>query len=282
MRKSKKTESVTAKIREILQDDRIHRKPTGDLRPWTGNARRHSERQLSALTSAIQSFGFTNPILVNEDGVILCGHGRWEAAKRLGMTQVPVIVIAGLSKKEQRAFVIADNKMSDLAGWNMEQLVVELETIIEEGAVEIELTGFTTTELDIMFDEPKKSTVEKADPDDLQERDLNVTAVTVPGDLYEFEGGHRIYCGNSLEAASYKALFGNERAQMVFTDPPYNVPINKHVRVKKGHREFAMASGEMSGNRLTSCILARNFSITGILMPSSSRSFFPLRENGTG
>lgn len=118
MKKCKAPEAGATKIRGILQDDKIHRRSIESLKPWTGNARKHSERQISALMSAIQNFGFASPILVNEDGVILCGHGRWEAAKRLGMTNVPVIVIAGLSQKEQRAFVIADNKMSDLAGWD--------------------------------------------------------------------------------------------------------------------------------------------------------------------
>jgi DNA modification methylase len=226
----------------------VYRSP-GDLRPWPSNARQHSDRQLIALKANIKKFGFTTPILVDEAGVILNGHGRCQAAMELGLPNIPTRVIEGLTETEKRACVLADNKLSDLSAWDNDQLKAELELLIHAD-FELETTGFSTAEIDLMFDASGEP--EKNDPDDLQADDIPKAVVSQPGDLWCL-GEHRLLCGDALEADSYNAVMQEERAQMVISDPPYNVRIHGHVcgsgNVK--HREFGMASGEMSSQEFT-------------------------------
>ncbi len=134
-----------SKIGQIVE------RPPGDLNPWPGNPRTHSDKQLDKLKASIQTFGFTVPVLVDEAGVILSGHGRVQAAKELGLEKIPTRVLAGLSKTKKRAYVIADNKLAQLSGWDQALLKAELEILIRD-EFEIEATGFTTAEIDLMFD----------------------------------------------------------------------------------------------------------------------------------
>jgi ParB-like chromosome segregation protein Spo0J len=162
--KIKETELIETKVASGL----IDRRP-GDLKPWPGNPRTHNDKQLAKLKTSIQKFGFTAPVLVDEAGVILGGHGRVEAAKALGLATIPTRVIAGLSEAKKRAYVLADNKLAQLAGWDATLLKDELELLIAEN-FDIETTGFSTAEIDILFDgaeEPSGS-----DPDDLQPDDI--------------------------------------------------------------------------------------------------------------
>lgn len=223
----------------------VYRRPE-HLHPWPNNPRTHSDKQLAKLKASIQKFGFTAPVLIDEKGVILSGHGRVQAAKQLALATIPTVVITGLTEAEKRAYVIADNKIAHLSGWDEGLLKSEIAILMQE-EFEIETTGFSTAEVDLMFDDlPAQA------GDDLQGEDLSVPSVTLPGDLWQL-GDHRLLCGNALEAEAYKVLLQGEQAQVVVTDPPYNVPIDGHVcgNGKVKHKEFAMASGEMSPAEFT-------------------------------
>lgn len=221
------------------------------LRPYARNARTHSRKQIRQIARSIQRFGFNNPVLVSEDGEIIAGHGRVEAAKSLGWKTVPTIRLAHLSEAERRAYVIADNKLALNAGWDREILAIELQGLVDL-AFDVELTGFSLAEIDLVID-----AAGDADPDGVDAPEDAVPAVTGEavtrlGDIWHL-GRHRLLCGDAQEADSFGRLLGLERVDLVFTDPPYNVKIDGNVcglgTVK--HREFAFASGEMSERQFT-------------------------------
>jgi len=219
--------------------------PIGTLTPYAHNARTHSRRQIRKIAKSIEKFGFVNPILIGDDLTIIAGHGRVKAAKLLGHKKVPALRLSHLSDTERRAYVLADNKLALDAGWDREMLVLELQSLIDLG-FEVELTGFETPEIDVLLDEAAQAAADAGREDDVPGISEG-PAVSRPGDLWIL-GSHRLLCGDAREQSSIDALLGNERADVVFTDPPYNVPIAGNVsgkgRIK--HREFAMASGEMS------------------------------------
>src|ERR1700694_2142281 len=165
-----------------------------DLRPYAGNARTHSKKQIRQIADSIQRFGFANPVLVSEDGEVVAGHGRLAAAKLLSLASVPVVVLADMTVADRRAYLIADNKLAELAGWDRDILAIELQFLQDVQFDDIEVTGFSLGEIDMILDEDQK-------------------------------------------------------ADVVLTDPPFNVPIDGHVSGlgKVKHQEFAMVSGEMSG-----------------------------------
>jgi DNA modification methylase len=219
------------------------------LLPYAGNARKHSSRQLNQLVASLREFGFVNPVLVDANNMIIAGHGRVSAAKKLGLTQVPTLRIDHLSEAQKKAYIIADNRLAELAGWDNDLLKLELKELISLD-FNVELSGFLTGEADILIDGPESKT--KADPADVLP-DIPVgPAVSVVGDLWLL-GEHRVLCGDATKHMSYVQLMDNKFAQMIFTDPPYNVPIQGHVcgagSIK--HREFVMASGEMSSAQFT-------------------------------
>ena len=216
-----------------------------DLKSWPTNARCHSDKQLTKIAASIRQFGFTTPVLVDDENVILSGHGRVEAAKQLKLSAVPVRVATGWSAADKRAYVIADNKLALLATWDAPLLKGEIELLIAD-EFEIETTGFSTAEIDLMFDD------QPLDPDELQVDDLSVEVVSRPGDFWQL-GNHKLLCADALNPASYALLLGSEQAQMAITDPPYNVPIDGHVcgNGKAKHKEFVMGSGEMSPEQFT-------------------------------
>ena len=220
--------------------DLQHRCPSA-LRPWPGNPRTHTDKQLAKLGANIARFGFTAPVLVDEHNLILSGHARVEAAKRLGLATIPVRVATGWSTPDKRTFVIADNKLALLSGWDPGLLKAEIALLIADD-IEIEATGFSTAEVDLIFDDPPG-----IDPDDVVPELLDSLAVSRLGDLWLL-GTHKLLCGDALDAASYERLMAGDRAQMTITDPPYNVRIDGHAggNGKVKHREFAMASGEMA------------------------------------
>ena len=214
------------------------------LVPSVRNARTHSQKQVHKIAESIKAFGFVSPILVTRAGEIVAGHGRYEAAKQLGRTRVPVICIDHLGPQQIRALRIADNRLAELSGWDDEILKLELGELIELD-FEVDVIGFETAHIDMILD-GNAPAVAKADPADVLP-ELQDVAVTERGDLWLL-GEHRILCGDARDRGDYQTLLDGELAQMVFTDPPYNVKIDGHVgglgRTK--HREFAMASGEMS------------------------------------
>jgi DNA modification methylase len=215
------------------------------LKPYARNARIHTKRQIKQIAESIRVFGFTNPALVDAENQIIAGHGRIEAAKLLGITEVPTIRLDQLTKDQIRAYVIADNKLAENAGWDKEILAIELESLMALDCVDFDvaITGFEVAEVDAIL-------LDAAGPEDeaeFIEPVSGATPITEPGDLWLL-GKHRILCGNSLHDETYKILMGKRRAAVVFTDPPYNVRVDGHATGNGAihHREFAMASGEMS------------------------------------
>ena len=211
------------------------------LKPYLNNPRTHSKAQIRKIASSLREFGFTAPILVDDQNTIIAGHGRVQAAKLIGLEQVPTIRLSSLSPTQIRAYMIADNRLCLDAGWDQEILKIELQNLIALDEVDISLTGFEVAELDIILNEGHEE-----DPhDDLAE--LTGPAITQPGDLWQLDG-HRIFCGDATLASSFVTLMGGKQAAVVFTDAPFNVPINGHVsgNGRVHHDEFAMASGEMS------------------------------------
>lgn len=218
-----------------------------DLRPRAGNPRTHSKKQLDQIAASIKRFGFTNPVLLDTDDGIIAGHGRVEAAKRLDMTEVPTLRFSEMSAADVRAYVIADNRLAEHAGWDRQLLRIEFTYLADlDFDFDLALTGFELPEIDALIGIAPSDAV-AADPADTLPETASGPAVTRPGDLWQI-GRHRLICGDALEGATYAALLEAEKAGMVFTDPPYNVPIGGHVSGlgKVRHREFAMAAGEMS------------------------------------
>lgn len=228
------------------------------LSPDPRNPRRHSDRQIKQIQRSIQSFGFNVPILVDGHDRVLAGHGRLLAAQRLGYTQVPVIALEHLTRAQAQAFAIADNRLTEQASWDealLGEIFAELSSLDLDFSLED--TGFTIGEIDLQIEANQAKALSsspssaesptRTDPAD----DLPAPSAEPPvsrlGDLWEL-GAHRVQCANALEADSYADLLGAERAHVVFTDPPYNVRIHGHAsgNGQVRHREFAMASGEMS------------------------------------
>jgi len=224
------------------------------LAPYSGNARTHSKKQISAIACSIQEFGFTNPILIDDNNTVLAGHGRLEAAKSLGLKTVPTVSITHLTEAQKRAYILADNKLAERAGWNEEILKTELSFLAEiDTSFDITLSGFEMAEIDIVLGD--KQTIDNTLEDDPDDTDAAIpeTALTQPGDLWLL-GEHRLICANARDNEAYdKLLSGLPAPQMIFTDPPYNVPIDGHVcgsgSVK--HREFSEGVGEMSPEEFT-------------------------------
>jgi DNA modification methylase len=217
------------------------------LKPRATNPRTHSKKQIAQIANAIRRFGFTNPILVDDSNGIVAGHGRVEAAKIVGLDQVPTVRLSGMTKAEIRAYVIADNRLAENAGWDRALLGIELQYLTElEIDFDVAVTGFDLPEIDLLIGELSLA----ANDNDTADAVVEVAAgpaVSRPGDVWLI-GNHRLICGDSTQLETYQQLLGDARAQMVFADPPYNVPISGHVGGLGAiqHREFAMASGEMS------------------------------------
>jgi hypothetical protein len=223
-------------------------RPIVDLEPTPGNPRTHSKAQIKQIERSIREFGFLNPVLVDRQDRIVAGHGRVEAAKNLGLTEVPAVDVSHLTPAQVQAYLIADNKLAEKAGWDHELLKLSLNELVQTYKYDFTLTGFETAEFDqLMLEGAQPPTAEK-----LPALDRSQPAVSRLGDLWRI-GDHAVLCGDSTQMTAYQALMGNEKAGMVFTDPPYNVPVQGHVSGlgKNTHAEFAMASGEMTREQFT-------------------------------
>lgn len=225
--------------------------PLASIKPNPRNARTHSKKQIAQIATSMKEFGFTVPVLVNEELVLLAGHGRLEAAKALGLTEVPAVMSKGLSEARQRALMLADNKIAANAGWDREKLAFELPElsgllVLEE--LDISLTGFDAPEIDALVADFE----DQGDPaDEIEPGLLQSRAVTIPGDIWCL-GAHRLACGDARREGDLATLMNGEKAAMAFLDPPYNVAVRGIVgRGKVKHREFAMASGEMAAAEFT-------------------------------
>ncbi|MBL0375286.1 site-specific DNA-methyltransferase [Rhizobium sp. KVB221] len=226
--------------------------PLSALRPYSGNARTHSRKQVSQIVESIKRFGFTNPVLISDDGEIVAGHGRVLAAKELGMAVVPTVKLSHLSAEERRAYVLVDNKLALNAGWDTEILAIELQALIDLD-FDVSLIGFSLAEIDFTLDQAREASPSVGD--DAADRIVEPSSgppLTGMGDLWLL-GRHRLLCGDSRSAEDVSRLVNGTKVDLIFADPPYNVAIDGNVgglgSVK--HREFAFASGEMSSAEFT-------------------------------
>ena len=223
-----------------------------ELKPWANNARTHSKKQIKQIAASIKEYGFTNPVLIDEDRSIIAGHGRVEAAKLFGMNSVPCITLPAMSEAKKRAYVIADNKLALNAGWNIDMLSLEFEGItVDDPSFDVELTGFSFGEIDLVMDQVSPEEPDNPEDDSLPDNDEGLRDVAI-GDIFAM-GHHRLICGDALDMQTVSALMGGAKATMIFTDPPYNVKIDGNVgglgSIK--HEEFQMASGEMTSDEFT-------------------------------
>ena len=221
------------------------------LKPYKRNARTHSKKQVHQIAESIQQFGFVNPVLVTRMGDIIAGHGRVEAARQIGMTSVPTLAVDHLSEAERRAYILADNKVALNAGWDKDLLALELQDLIDLD-FEVELTGFSTAEIDVVLDEAREARVSGTNAFMDEVPVSTGPAVTESGDVWLL-GNHRLICGDAQDPETFSLLLASEQIDLMFTDPPYNVKIDGNVcgLGSVRHREFAFASGEMSKSQFT-------------------------------
>ena len=221
------------------------------LRPYANNARTHSKKQVNQIAKSLKRFGFCNPVLIDDQGQIIAGHGRVAAAKLLGIGVVPAVRLSHLTEPEKRAYILADNRLAEKAGWDREILAIELQALIDLD-FEVELTGFEIAEIDFCLEEAREATGAPSGPEDEIPAYADTHAVTRSGDLWQL-GPHLLLCADARDPAAYGRLLGDGKGEFVFTDPPYNVAIDGHVcglgRIR--HRNFAMGCGEMSATEFT-------------------------------
>jgi hypothetical protein len=236
-----------------MQPTAIEPMSVASLRAYDRNARTHSKKQIKQIANSIERFGFTNPVLISDDNEIIAGHGRVAAAKLLGIKEVPTLRLSHLNAAQRRAYVIADNKLALNAGWDREMLAIELQALIDVD-FDVELTGFALAETEIILDEARERAPAGQDDtaDDLPPLTTPEHAVSRLGDVWLL-GRHRLVCGDAQDGAVLRLAMDGDEADIVFTDPPYNVPIDGHVcgLGRTRHREFAMGVGEMSPRAFT-------------------------------
>jgi hypothetical protein len=211
----------------VLLDLKVEQWLIEAIKPDPRNARTHSAKQIAQIAAAIRRFGFLVAILIAADGTVLAGHGRLAAAKLLGMTMVPVIRLDHMNEAERRAFVIADNRLAELAGWDYDILAIGFQELAAlDLDFDLEVTGFDGADLDQLLG---VDIAPKIDPKADQIPEPQGPAVSRPGDLWIL-GKHRLVCGDARDPSAYDLLMPGEQARMVFTDPPYNVRVVGNVR----------------------------------------------------
>jgi DNA modification methylase len=243
--------------KNVFSDLLIERLPVGALKLDPRNPRHHSDRQIRQIARSIKSFGFNVPILIDRNGKVVAGHGRAEAARMLGLEEVPIIKLEHLTESQAKAFMIADNRLSETSEWDERLLAESLRELCDlELDFSIEATGFEMGEIDLRIEGLGG---DAGDADERTDALLLQPAgpiVSQAGDLWLLNE-HRVHCGNALESRAYETLMAGKRAAMVFCDPPYNVKVDGHASGlgRTHHREFAMASGEMSEGEFTSFLM---------------------------
>jgi DNA modification methylase len=242
--------------------------PVGELKPDPGNARTHTKQQIRQIATSIKEFGFVNPVLIDKDKRVIAGHGRIAAAKVRGISEVPAIALENLSTAQARALGVADNRLAEIAGWDRSILAIELQNLLDVEDFDISVTGFTVPEIDLIIEEATTKNTEESEAIEIP----SSAAINRVGDGWSL-GKHRVICANALEESSFWALMGKRKAQVVITDPPYNIPIEGNVCGKGSihHREFSMASGEMKPDEfakflVTALGLLGRFSAAGAIV----------------
>ena len=218
-----------------------------DLKPDPANPRQHSKKQIRQIANSIKTFDFNVPVLIDADLNLIAGHGRLLAGRELGMTEVPTLCLEHLTAAQIRAFRIADNRLTEIASWDDQLLAEQLQELsLLDLDFDIEVTGFEMGEIDLRIASLEDEAEPGDDPADILPEPPARPPISKCGDLWHL-GRHRVLCGNALGRADFAALMGEERAVSVFTDPPYNVPIDGHASGLGAihHRPFPMASGEM-------------------------------------
>ena len=219
----------------IQMAQRIELWPLERLKPYERNARTHSAEQVAQIAASIVEFGFTNPILVDSGDGIIAGHGRLQAARELGLSTVPVVVLDHLNDRQRRAYVLADNQLALNAGWDLELLRTELQDLVADD-FDLSVIGFSDEELEDLLPEVEELPPEDADDEAVPEPPEE--PITKPGDVWLL-GKHRLMCGDSTSLTDVERLMDGEKADMVFTDPPYGVAYEgghndkKRTQIKK-------------------------------------------------
>jgi DNA modification methylase len=262
MDRIRKTETVnpqntTENLDTVKRKLAIEYRPIATLRPDPRNPRLHDRRQVRQIARSIEVFGFNVPVLINAELQIVGGHGRVLACKLLGITEVPTICLEHLTTAQVRAFMIADNRLTENSVWDERLLAEQLKALsVLDLDFSVEATGFEMGEVDLMIEGLAPASRGKDDPADAIPDSGAKLQVTQAGDLWVMDR-HRVYCGDGRNESAYSALMEGRRADMVFTDPPYNDPIDGYVAGfgKIHHAEFAMASGEMSEAEFTAFLI---------------------------
>lgn len=224
---------------------KIHWMKVEDLRPNPRNARTHNRKQRRAMTASIRRLGFISPLIIDKNGVVIAGNARLEAVKEMGIDELPVIPIDHLNDDEIRAFALADNQLAAMAGWDDEILAIELQYLVEV-SFELDVTGFEAPKIDMLIEKQLAGPGSNL-ADVVPDVGTNAPAVSRLGDVWCLDK-HRLMCGDATSPMNMRVLMGREKARLVFTDPPYNVKIANNVcgLGATQHREFKMASGEMT------------------------------------
>lgn len=236
----------------------VEQRPIAELRLDPRNPRTHGKRQIGQIARSIEAFGFLVPVLVDAQDQVIAGHGRVLACRQLGWTEIPTIRLDHLTPEQARAYAIADNRLTETSSWDDQLLAETLRDLsLVELDFDLEAIGFTMGEIDLRIESLTDPPKIEPDPDDASGPVVVRPAVTQPGDIWLL-GRHRLLCGDALHPFDYAQLMTGKRAAMVFTDPPYNVPISGHVSGLGAiqHREFAMASGEMNPAEFTTFLSA--------------------------
>lgn len=241
--------------------------PPASLTAFGRKSRTHSKDQIRRIGDSISTFGFLVPVLVDEADKVIAGNARLEAAIQLGLSKVPVVALSHLTREQKRAFVIAENQLASVAGWDRDVLRIEFQELGElDLDFSLEVTGFLEPEIDaIIFGDPGEGRADKVPL-------LPVNPTSRLGDLWLL-GEHRLLCGDSTSPESLTALLAGEQARAVFTDAPYNVKISGHVTGGNTHDEFVMASGEMTDEEFTRFLAKSLQQIAASLMPGGISYF---------
>jgi DNA modification methylase len=243
---------------------KIEQIQTEKLIPYARNSRTHSDEQIAQIMASIKEFGFTNPILIDEDGQIIAGHGRTIAAQRLQMKTVPCIRLSHLTPAQKKAYVIADNKLALNAGWDDELLKIELSELREED-FDLSLTGFDDDELNKLLAEA----VTEGLVDEDQVPEAPEEPKTKLGDIYQL-GRHRLMCGDSTSIDAVEKLMDGRKTDMVFTDPPYGMFLDTDYS--------KMPSTKTEGNKTYSKIIGDNTDFSPELINTVFASFDYCKE----
>lgn len=227
---------------------RVEQRAVAELKPYKKNSKVHGKEQIKQIAASIREFGFNVPILIDGDNNIIAGHGRVLACTELGITEIPAISIEHLTDAQKRAYIIADNKLTENSEWDNEMLALEFKELGElDLSFDLNITGFSVSDIDLIISEHEQSDYEEEKITDILMYLEDAPTITETGDIWQL-GKHRLICGDSTKKSTYEKLLDDEKAAMVICDPPYNVPVGGHVlqRSDGKHPEFAMAYGEMS------------------------------------